>query len=61
MPRQINILTLTDARQVVATGNRKAQKLGITYNIKGVNTGLVSIPYVLMDGAATAEFSQRKA
>lgn len=61
MPRQINTLTLTDARQIVATGNRKAQELGITYNISGVDTGCVSVTQVPMDGAVTAGLSQRKA
>jgi uncharacterized protein GlcG (DUF336 family) len=51
MPRQINTLTLADARQIIAAGERKAQELGIPYNIAVVDAGGALISHVRMDGA----------
>ena len=51
MPRQISTLTLADARQLIAAGERKAQDLGIPYNIAVVDAGGALIAHVRMDGA----------
>jgi uncharacterized protein GlcG (DUF336 family) len=51
MPRQISTLTLADARQIIAAGERKAQELGIPYNIAVVDAGGGLIAHVRMDGA----------
>jgi uncharacterized protein GlcG (DUF336 family) len=51
MPRQISTLTLADARQLIAAGERKAQELGIPYNIAVVDAGGALIAHVRMDGA----------
>ena len=51
MSRQISTLTLADARQIVAAGERKAQELGIPYNIAVVDAGGSLIMHVRMDGA----------
>src|SRR5579871_3637819 len=51
MPRQINTLTLGDAREMIAAGERKAQDLGIPYNIAVVDAGGALISHVRMDGA----------
>jgi uncharacterized protein GlcG (DUF336 family) len=51
MPRQINTLTLADARQIIAAGEKKAQELGIPYNIAVVDAGGGLISHVRMDGA----------
>jgi uncharacterized protein GlcG (DUF336 family) len=51
MPRQITTLNLADARQIIAAGERKAQELGIPYNIAVVDAGGALIAHVRMDGA----------
>lgn len=51
MPRQISTLTLADARQIISAGERKAQELGIPYNIAVVDAGGHLISHVRMDGA----------
>jgi uncharacterized protein GlcG (DUF336 family) len=51
MSRQISTLTLADARQIIAAGERKAQDLGIPYNIAVVDAGGGLIAHVRMDGA----------
>jgi uncharacterized protein GlcG (DUF336 family) len=51
MPRQVTTLTLADARQIIAAGERKAQELGIPYNIAVVDAGGGLISHIRMDGA----------
>jgi uncharacterized protein GlcG (DUF336 family) len=51
MSRQITTLTLADARQIIAAGEKKAQELGIPYNIAVVDVGGGLISHVRMDGA----------
>jgi uncharacterized protein GlcG (DUF336 family) len=51
MSRQIKSLTLADARQIIAAGEKKAQELGIPYNIAVVDAGGGLISHVRMDGA----------
>jgi uncharacterized protein GlcG (DUF336 family) len=51
MPRQISSLSLTEARRLVAAGEKKAQQLGIPYNIAVVDAGGDLITHVRMDGA----------
>jgi uncharacterized protein GlcG (DUF336 family) len=51
MPRQINTLTLADAREIIAAGEKKATELGIPYNLAVVDAGGSLIAHVRMDGA----------
>ncbi len=51
MSRQITSLGLTDARRLIADGEKKAQELGIPYNIAVVDAGGSLISHVRMDGA----------
>jgi uncharacterized protein GlcG (DUF336 family) len=51
MPRQIPSLTLADARSLIAAGERKAQELGIPYNLAVVDAGGGLVAHVRMDGA----------
>lgn len=51
MPRQISTLGLTDARAIIAAGERKAQELGIPYNLAVVDAGGALVAHVRMDGA----------
>ena len=51
MSRRITTLTLADARQIIAAGEKKAQELGIPYNIAVVDVGGGLISHVRMDGA----------
>ena len=51
MTREISTLTLADARQIIAAGERKAQELGIPYNIAVVDAGGSLVAHVRMDGA----------
>jgi uncharacterized protein GlcG (DUF336 family) len=51
VPRQISTLTLADAREIIAAGERKAQELGIPYNIAVVDAGGALVAHVRMDGA----------
>ncbi|HEY2683054.1 MAG TPA: heme-binding protein [Steroidobacteraceae bacterium] len=51
MPRQVSSLTLQDARTIIAAGEKKAQELGIPYNIAVVDAGGGLIAHARMDGA----------
>jgi uncharacterized protein GlcG (DUF336 family) len=51
MPRQVISLTLDDARQAIAAGERKAVELKIPYNIAVVDAGGGLVAHVRMDGA----------
>src|ERR1700684_2972084 len=51
MPRQITSLSLAEARRLVVAGEKKAQQLGIPYNIAVVDVGGNLITHVRMDGA----------
>jgi uncharacterized protein GlcG (DUF336 family) len=51
MPRQVTTLTLADAREMIAAGEKKAQELGIPYNLAVVDSGGALIAHVRMDGA----------
>jgi len=51
MPRQVISLTLDDARQAIAAGERKAVELKIPYNIDVVDAGGGLVAHVRMDGA----------
>lgn len=39
MPRQIETLTLDDARQIIAAGEAKAEAIGVPYNLAVVDAG----------------------
>ena len=51
MPRQLISLNLADARKIIAAGEKKAQELGVPYNIAVVDAGGGLIAHVRMDGA----------
>ena len=51
MTRQVTSLTLADARAIIAAGEKKAQELGIPYNLAVVDAGGGLIAHVRMDGA----------
>jgi uncharacterized protein GlcG (DUF336 family) len=51
MPRNISSLTLADARALIAAAERKAQALGVPYNLAVVDAGGALISHVRMDGA----------
>jgi uncharacterized protein GlcG (DUF336 family) len=51
MPRQIPSLSLTDARALIAAGEKKAHELGIPYNLAVVDGGGHLVAHVRMDGA----------
>jgi uncharacterized protein GlcG (DUF336 family) len=51
MPRQIATLTLADAREIIAAGEKKALEIGIPYNLAVVDAGGALIAHVRMDGA----------
>lgn len=51
MPRQIPSLTLADARSLIAAGEKKAQQMGVPYNLAVVDAGGELIAHVRMDGA----------
>ena len=51
MPQTIQSLNLADARRVIAAGERKAEELGIPYNIAVVDAGGALIAHARMDGA----------
>jgi uncharacterized protein GlcG (DUF336 family) len=51
MPRQIASLTLAEARNLIAAGEKKAAELGIPYNIAVVDAGGGLIAHARMDGA----------
>lgn len=51
MPRQVASLTLAEARNLIAAGEKKAAELGIPYNIAVVDAGGGLIAHARMDGA----------
>jgi uncharacterized protein GlcG (DUF336 family) len=51
MTRQIRSVDLTDARRIIAAGERKALELGIPYNIAIVDAGGGLVAHVRMDNA----------
>ncbi|HEY4212594.1 MAG TPA: heme-binding protein [Steroidobacteraceae bacterium] len=51
MPRSIQTLTLKDARDMIAAGEKKALELGIPYNLAVVDAGGALISHARMDGA----------
>jgi len=51
MPRQIASLTLADARSLIAAGEKKAEELGIPYNLAVVDAGGGLVAHARMDGA----------
>lgn len=51
MTKQIESLTLADARKLIDAGERKAKELGIPYNLAVVDAGGNLIAHVRMDGA----------
>jgi uncharacterized protein GlcG (DUF336 family) len=51
MSHQISSLTLSDARRIIAAGERKAQELGVPYNLAVVDAGGLLIAHARMDGA----------
>lgn len=51
MPRQVPSLTLSDARHLIAAGEKKANELGIPYNLAVVDAGGGLVAHVRMDGA----------
>lgn len=51
MPRQVPSLTLAEARGIIAAGEKKAEELGIPYNIAVVDAGGGLVAHARMDGA----------
>jgi uncharacterized protein GlcG (DUF336 family) len=51
MTKRIESLTLEDARQLIAAGEKKAKELGIPYNLAVVDAGGSLVTHVRMDGA----------
>jgi uncharacterized protein GlcG (DUF336 family) len=51
MPRQVATLTLADAREIIAAGEKKAREIGVPYNLAVVDAGGALIAHVRMDGA----------
>jgi uncharacterized protein GlcG (DUF336 family) len=51
MPREIQSLTLADARSLIAAGEKRANELGVPYNLAVVDAGGGLIAHVRMDGA----------
>ncbi|MCX8478014.1 MAG: heme-binding protein [Sphingomonas sp.] len=51
MPRALNTLTLSDARQMLVAGEAEAVRIGIPYNIAVVDAGGTLIAFVRQDGA----------
>jgi uncharacterized protein GlcG (DUF336 family) len=51
MPRQIQTLTLDDAKRMLAAGEAKAISLGIAYNIAVIDVGGNLVAFVRQDGA----------
>lgn len=51
MPRALNTLTLSDARQMLVAGEAEAARIGIPYNIAVVDAGGTLIAFVRQDGA----------
>jgi uncharacterized protein GlcG (DUF336 family) len=63
MARKITSLDLSDARRLIAEGEKAAHALGIPYNIAVVDAGGALISHVRMDGAwqGSIEISINKA
>jgi len=63
MPRQISTLSLADARAIISAGERKANELGVPYNLAVVDAGGALIAHARMDGAwlGSIDISQKKA
>ena len=51
MPTNVETLTLSDARQLIAAAEAKAEALEVPYNIAVVDAGGNLIAFVRMDGA----------
>jgi uncharacterized protein GlcG (DUF336 family) len=51
MPRVVNTLTLSDAKQMLQAGETKAASIGIPYNIAVVDVGGALIAFTRQDGA----------
>src|ERR1700761_1435860 len=51
MPRQIQTLTLTDAKKILSAAEAKAESLGIAYNIAVVDAGGHLLSFSRQDGA----------
>jgi uncharacterized protein GlcG (DUF336 family) len=51
MPSTLSSINLSDARRILAAGERKAAALGIPYNIAVVDAGGNLVAYARMDGA----------
>ncbi|QKK31561.1 heme-binding protein [Rhizobium indicum] len=51
MPRTLNTLTLSDAKQMLQAAEAKAANLGIPYNIAVVDAGGALIAFTRQDGA----------
>jgi uncharacterized protein GlcG (DUF336 family) len=51
MPRVLNTLTLSDAKQMLSAGEAKARSIGIPYNIAVVDAGGALIAFTRQDGA----------
>jgi uncharacterized protein GlcG (DUF336 family) len=51
MPRQYSTLTLTEAKQILARAEAKAERIGIAYNIAVVDAGGHLLAFSRQDGA----------
>lgn len=51
MPQQVPTLSLEDARQLIGAAEKKADELGVPYNIAVVDAGGNLIAHARMDGA----------
>ena len=51
MPQQVPSLSLEDARQLIGAAEKKADELGVPYNIAVVDAGGNLIAHARMDGA----------
>jgi uncharacterized protein GlcG (DUF336 family) len=51
VPHQVPTLSLEDARQLIAAAEKKADELGVPYNIAVVDAGGNLIAHARMDGA----------
>ena len=59
MPRQINTLTLADAREIIAAGESKAQALGVPYNLAVVDAGGSLIAHARMQPTGLGHYASR--
>jgi uncharacterized protein GlcG (DUF336 family) len=51
VPQQVSALSLDDARELIAAAEKKADEMGVPYNIAVVDAGGNLIAHVRMDGA----------